>query len=43
MGMFMHTLENQTTDEQKAKWLDKAKEYEVTGTYAQTELGHGEM
>ena len=41
-GMFMPTLANQTTDKQKAKWHDKAYKYEITGTYAQTELGHGE-
>ena len=40
-SMFMITLENQLSDEQKKKWLAKAKNYELIGTYAQTELGHG--
>lgn len=40
-GMFVETLEGQATEEQKAKWLDAAKEYRIIGCYAQTELGHG--
>lgn len=40
-GMFIPTLEAQGTKEQTAKWLPKAYNYEMIGTYAQTELGHG--
>ena len=40
-GMFLVTLENQLSDEQKKKWLPKVLNYEILGTYAQTELGHG--
>ena len=39
--MFMNLLNNQTTEEQKAKWLPLAQNYKLIGTYAQTELGHG--
>ena len=42
-SMFLPTLENQLNPEQKAKWLQKAKAHEVIGTYAQTEMGHGEL
>ncbi|RLN27400.1 hypothetical protein BBO99_00009115, partial [Phytophthora kernoviae] len=40
-AMFIPTLENQGTDEQRAKWLPLAKSYKILGAYAQTELGHG--
>lgn len=40
-GMFIPTLEAQCNAEQKDKWLPKAFNYEIIGTYAQTELGHG--
>ena len=30
------------SDEQKEKWLTLAMQYKILGTYAQTELGHGE-
>ncbi|RLN37450.1 hypothetical protein BBO99_00007339 [Phytophthora kernoviae] len=40
-SMFIPTLENQGTDEQRAKWLPLAKSYKILGAYAQTELGHG--
>ncbi|GMF18225.1 unnamed protein product [Phytophthora lilii] len=39
--MFIPTIENQGTDEQRAKWLPLAKNYRIIGAYAQTELGHG--
>ena len=39
--MFLPTLNNQLTKEQGEKWLEKAENYQVVGTYAQTELGHG--
>lgn len=41
LGMFIPMLESQCSDEQKAKWLRKAQNCEIVGTYAQTELGHG--
>jgi len=39
--MFIPTLESQASPEQKEKWLPKATSYEIIGTFAQTELGHG--
>lgn len=39
--MFIPALERLATDEQKAKWLPLAQSYQIIGTYAQTELGHG--
>ena len=39
--MFISTLENQSTQEQKDKWLPKAYKKQYLGTYAQTEMGHG--
>uniref|UniRef100_A0A1I7ZAB2 Acyl-coenzyme A oxidase n=1 Tax=Steinernema glaseri TaxID=37863 RepID=A0A1I7ZAB2_9BILA len=41
MGMFLPTLYTQTNDEQKEKWLAKAANLGMIGTYAQTEIGHG--
>jgi Acyl-coenzyme A oxidase N-terminal len=40
-SMFITTIENMGTDEQKEKWLGPALRYEIIGCYAQTELGHG--
>ncbi|KAL7687764.1 putative acyl-CoA dehydrogenase/oxidase and middle domain superfamily, acyl-CoA oxidase [Plasmopara halstedii] len=40
-AMFIPTLENQGSDEQRAKYLPLAKSYKIIGAYAQTELGHG--
>jgi acyl-CoA oxidase len=40
-AMFIPTIESQGTQEQKNKWLPKAATYEIIGTFAQTELGHG--
>ncbi|KAI9321330.1 acyl-CoA dehydrogenase/oxidase [Dichotomocladium elegans] len=40
-SMFMPTIENQGTEEQKKKYLEPAKRFEIIGCYAQTELGHG--
>lgn len=40
-SMFITTIENMCTDEQKEKWLQPAMNYEIIGCYAQTELGHG--
>ncbi|WAR25224.1 ACOX1-like protein [Mya arenaria] len=39
--MFIPGIERLATDEQKAKWLPLAQSYQIVGTYAQTELGHG--
>ena len=41
-SMFLATIEGQATDEQKARWLPKAWRHEIIGTYAQTEMGHGQ-
>jgi alkylation response protein AidB-like acyl-CoA dehydrogenase len=41
MAMFIPMLRTQGTEEQKAQWLQKAVDFEIIGTYAQTELGHG--
>ena len=40
-AMFLPTLSNQLTKEQEEKWLLKAEKYQIMGTYAQTEMGHG--
>lgn len=40
-SMFITTIENMGTEEQKEKWLGPAMRYEIIGCYAQTELGHG--
>ena len=40
-GMFIPTIEMQGTNSQVEKLLKKAKNFEMIGTYAQTELGHG--
>ncbi|XP_076089125.1 peroxisomal acyl-coenzyme A oxidase 1-like [Mytilus galloprovincialis] len=40
-GMFIPTIEQQGTAEQKEKWLASAYSEEIKGTYAQTEMGHG--
>ena len=40
-NMFVPTLESLATPEQKEKWLSRAANFEIIGTYAQTELGHG--
>lgn len=40
-GMFIPTLRGQGSDEQQEKWLTLALTRQITGTYAQTELGHG--
>ena len=37
------SIQGQATEEQKEKWLQIANNYEIIGTYAQTELGHGEF
>ena len=40
-GMFIPALMGQSTVEQQKHWLNRAQQYEMLGTYAQTELGHG--
>ncbi|RGP71357.1 acyl- oxidase [Fusarium longipes] len=39
--MFLKTLEEQGTPAQHKLFLEKARNYEIIGCYAQTELGHG--
>lgn len=39
--MFLPTLMNLADDEQQGWWLKKALNYNILGTYAQTELTHG--
>ncbi|XP_006463429.1 hypothetical protein AGABI2DRAFT_225220, partial [Agaricus bisporus var. bisporus H97] len=41
VGMFMPTIELQADAEQRAHWLPLARSGQITGTYCQTELGHG--
>ena len=41
-AMFIPVLERLGTEEQQTKWLPLALSLRVIGTYAQTELGHGE-
>ena len=43
MIMFIPTIQRQGTNEQVDKFAKKAMNYEILGTYAQTELGHGKM
>ena len=38
---YLPFLETQANDEQKAAWLDGARNFRYNGAYAQTELGHG--
>ena len=40
-GMYSHCLMSQGSDEQQERWLVPARNDEIMGTYAQTELGHG--
>ncbi|KAF9408081.1 Peroxisomal acyl-coenzyme A oxidase 1 [Podila epigama] len=40
-ALFIPTLKTQMSDEQIKIWLPKAKNYEIIGCYAQTELAHG--
>ncbi|XP_038208249.1 probable peroxisomal acyl-coenzyme A oxidase 1 [Zerene cesonia] len=40
-AMFIPTLLGQADEEQKKVWYTRAKNMEIIGTYAQTELGHG--
>ncbi|KAL4888920.1 hypothetical protein BDV59DRAFT_124962 [Aspergillus ambiguus] len=40
-SMFLVTLREQGTPEQKKLFLERAEKYQIIGCYAQTELGHG--
>ena len=40
-SMFLTTLYNQGTDEQRKAFWEPASRFEIIGCYAQTELGHG--
>ena len=39
--MFIPTIQRQGTPDQVENFAKKAQNYEILGTYAQTELGHG--
>jgi len=41
--MFIPTLMSQCDESQAEKWLPLAYTHQIIGTYAQTELGHGEF
>ncbi|KAL4919229.1 acyl-CoA dehydrogenase/oxidase [Aspergillus aurantiobrunneus] len=41
MGMFITTIREQASEEQRTYWLPKIEAWEIIGAYAQTELGHG--
>ncbi|XP_028031565.1 probable peroxisomal acyl-coenzyme A oxidase 1 isoform X3 [Bombyx mandarina] len=41
LGMFVPTIMGQGTPEQQSYWLPRALDFQIIGTYAQTELGHG--
>ncbi|KAL2867251.1 acyl-CoA dehydrogenase/oxidase [Aspergillus lucknowensis] len=41
MGMFVTTIREQGSDEQRAYWLPQIEAWKIIGAYAQTELGHG--
>ncbi|KAK2779469.1 hypothetical protein FQN52_003760 [Onygenales sp. PD_12] len=40
-AMFITTVRQQGSEEQKAYWMPKIESWEVIGAYGQTELGHG--
>ena len=39
--MFRTTIKEQASDEQKKHWLPRIDNWEIIGTYSQTEMGHG--
>jgi acyl-CoA oxidase len=39
--MFWLTVQNLSSEEQKARWMPDIRELNIIGCYAQTELGHG--
>ncbi|XP_046845069.1 peroxisomal acyl-coenzyme A oxidase 1-like isoform X2 [Xenia sp. Carnegie-2017] len=40
-SMFTTMIKNQSTSEQLKKWMPLIEKYQIIGSYAQTELGHG--
>lgn len=42
-GIAMNALRSLGSDEQIAKWGQLGKNFQIIATYAQTELGHGEL
>lgn len=40
-SMFTISLQQQCDEEQRGQWLERVENWEITGCYAQTELGHG--
>lgn len=40
--MFLPTLYTQCDPQQSRKWIPLAESFQVVGTYAQTEMGHGQ-
>uniref|UniRef100_A0AAX7V9Z6 Acyl-coenzyme A oxidase n=1 Tax=Astatotilapia calliptera TaxID=8154 RepID=A0AAX7V9Z6_ASTCA len=40
-GVFLPTMHSQCDSQQKKKWLPLTESFQVVGTYAQTEMGHG--
>ena len=41
LGMFVDNIEDLADDEQRKKWLPLARNLDIIGCYAQTEIGHG--
>jgi acyl-CoA oxidase len=41
MEMFITTIREQASEEQRAYWLPLIESWKIIGAYAQTELGHG--
>ena len=41
--MFLPMLRSQSNDEQLEQFMPKASEFQMFGTYAQTEMGHGKL
>ncbi|OAR02537.1 hypothetical protein LLEC1_02439 [Akanthomyces lecanii] len=41
VGMFRTTVEEQSSDAQRAYWMPRVDGWQISGTYSQTELGHG--
>ena len=40
-GMFVPTIMSQASEEQRDDLMAKIKAFQIIGTYAQTEMGHG--
>lgn len=41
-AMFLPTLYSQCDPQQATSWIPQAEAFRVVGTYAQTEMGHGQ-